>query len=289
MTNISNALRQLLDTITFDSLSSENYKLQTRANWTDVPCGSNYSDSEPLTKTYFDEIETHRYHTHPWIMEAIESFELEGKKVLEIGFGIGTDHLLLARRGARLHGIDLTPRNLEITKARSRLNGMQTELITGDAENLPYQDKRFDFVYCFGVVHHSPDTQRIISEIYRILKHGGKCYVTAYHKNSVFFWWTVFVVNYVLRKGWKKRTLQQQISLIEHPNKNENMVLRLFTKDEYHQMFQKFRQVRSCVKHLLPIDIEYFSSFYRNKDGPSRLLTKVGNKFGWYVIAEAVK
>ena len=282
-------LKQGINTTDYNSLGPEEYKQQTVSNWTEAPCGSSYSDSEPLTLDYFEEIEKHRYRTHPWIYEAIQAFDIQYKEVLEIGFGMGTDHLNMARRGGRMHGIDITPRNLEVTNSRFKLYGLETNLITGDAENLPYPAGSFDFVYSFGVIHHSPDTQKIIMEIHRLLKSGGKCYITVYHKNSIFFWWTVFLVKYVLKGGWKNRTLQQQISLIEYPNTNQDLVIKLYGRNEFHQMFSIFSDAKSYIKHLLPIDIAYISSLYSTKDNPARFLTKTGNMFGWYVVIEAVK
>lgn len=281
--------KDFLNTTEFNDRNSDDYKRETIHHWSATPCGSNYSDFAPRTKEYFEGIEQHRYRTHPWIKESIDSFNITNKKVLEIGFGMGTDHLNLARRGAIMHGIDLTPTNREISTERFKIYGMKSDLITGDAENLPYMDNSFDFVYSFGVIHHSPDTQRIISEIYRVLKPGGKCWITVYHKNSVYFWWSVFLVNYLLKGGWKRRTLQQQLSRIEYPGDNENMVIKLYTRKEFASMFSSFRSVNSYIKHLLLCDIAYLAPFYKNKNTPSPFFTRIGNRFGWYVVVEAGK
>ena len=170
------------------------HKTRMQAHWGTAPCGSNTADERLRGREYFDEIERHRYLTHPWILEAISGFAIAGKDVLEIGFGMGTDHLAMARRGGNMHGIDFTPRNLEVTRERFALYGQTSELRNGDAENLPYPDGSFDFVYSFGVIHHSPDTARIVSEIRRVLRPGGRCFVAVYNRNSVFFYWAVFGV-----------------------------------------------------------------------------------------------
>lgn len=278
-----------VDTKKFNLLSDREYKQQTVTHWTKGACGTSYTEKEFLSKDYFEEIRNYRYKTHPWILDTINRFDIDGQKVLEIGYGAGTDHLSLASRGGVMYGIDITPKNREITSKLFEMQGYKSELIVGDAENLPYENNSFDFVYSFGVIHHSPDTNRIISEIYRVLKPGGRCYITVYHKNSIFFWWTVFFVYYLLNIGWKRRTLQQQLSLIEYPGDNENMVIRLYRRKEFEAMFHRFSNVKSYVKQLLPIDIAYISSFYRYKDKPTPFLTEVGNKLGWYVIVDAVK
>lgn len=278
-----------MDTVNFKDLSPDEYKKETSDKWTDTPCGSNYTNKEFLSKEYFDEIEFHRYETHPWIREAIDSFDLKGKKVLEIGFGMGSDHLSLARRGAFMNGIDLTPSHVEITKARLNIFGEVSNLVNGDAELLPYKNESFDFVYSLGVIHHSPDTEKIISEIHRVLKPGGGCYIAVYHKNSLFFWWSVFLVNYLIKRAWLKRTLKQQISLIEYPGTNENLVIKLYKRKEFADLFYRYKRVNSCVKHLIPIDIAYFSKYFKEPQKPTPLLTKIASKLGWYVIVEAKK
>jgi radical SAM superfamily enzyme YgiQ (UPF0313 family)/ubiquinone/menaquinone biosynthesis C-methylase UbiE len=278
-----------LNTTVFKRYSSHEYKTNSKNHWSSQPCGSNYSKSDLLSKEYFDEIEEHRYKTHPWIKSTIESFNLSGKNVLEIGFGIGSDHLLMARQNANMHGIDLTPRNQEITQVRLDIYGKRSKLLTGDAERLPFPDEYFDFVYSFGVIHHSPDTKQIINEIFRVLKRGGGCYVTVYNKNSIFFWWSTFFVNYILKRGYKKRSLKQQISLIEFPNNSENLVLKLYRKNEFLDLFNKFNKAIVSVDHLLGIDILYLHRFMRNPENPNKYLEKIGKKFGWYIIVQAIK
>lgn len=278
-----------MDTSRFTVLPPEEYKRQTRMHWGADPCGSNYTDKAFLTREYFEEIELHRYRSHPWILEAIRGFDIRGKRVLEIGYGMGTDHLAMAMRGAAMHGIDLTPVNYEVTKKRFEIYGMASELSVGDAEKLPYPDGYFDFVYSFGVIHHSPDTQRIVSEVRRILAPGGRCYLTVYHKHSVFFWWSVYLFNFLLKGGYRRRTLEQQLSLIEYPNTNENMVIRLFTRQGFVAMFRDFSRVDCSVRHLLPVDLAFFSRFFKDRYRPVPLLDRVGDRFGWYLVAEAVK
>jgi ubiquinone/menaquinone biosynthesis C-methylase UbiE len=273
-----------MDTKTFNQLTEEEYKKQTQKHWSKSPCGSNYGKAEYLTKEYFDEVEKHRYGTHPWILKNIQSFDIKDKKVLEIGYGMGTDHLNLARQGGIMHGIDLTPGNLGITGKRMALYGLNSELTTGDAENLPFPDNHFDFVYSFGVIHHSPDTKKIISEIHRVLKPGGKFWITVYHKNSLFFWWTVFFTDWIARLNFRKETIQNRISRIEHPNDNPNLVIRLYTRKEFESMFSDFQAVKTSVDHLIEEDISYFGQYLSKS-----LLNRLAKRYGWYVIAEGVK
>ena len=273
-----------MDTRKFNSLTSTEYKKQTRLHWGGHPCGSNDSDKESLSRDYFEEIEHRRYESHPWILRAIECFDLRGKRVLELGYGMGTDHLQLARRGGQMYGLDLTPASGQVTKRRFELYGFHSELMIGDAEHLPYRDGEFDFVYSFGVVHHSPDTERIIREIHRVLKPGGKCWITVYHKNSLFFWWTVYLHDWILKGGFCRETLKERISRIEYPNDNPHLVIKLYRKKEFAEMFQPFKEVRSTIDHLIHTDLALVGRFI-----PKGFLDLLGKRVGWYIVMEGTK
>jgi len=268
----------------FVRLSDEEYKEQTRVHWGNVPCGSNYSDEMFMTKDFFEEIESHRYKSHPWILEAIRGFDIRGKKVLEIGYGMGTDHLQMARRGGSMYGLDLTPMSYEVTKKRFEIYGFHSELTVGDAENLPYPDDYFDFVYSFGVIHHTPNTQKVIDEIHRVLKPEGKVWIAVYHRNSIFFWWTVYLYGWVLKGGYTKETLEARISRIEYPNDNPNLVIKLYKKKEFEGMFPFFKVIKSDIDHLLKEDIALFGKYI-----PKILLNILRKTFGWYIIVEGFK
>ncbi len=278
-----------MDTLIFDDLTAAQYKQQTQANWTQAPCGSSKSNQTMCSREFFEQVERHRYSSHPWILQKIKRLDLAGKQVLEVGYGMGTDHLAMARQGGVMSGIDLTARNREVTAKRFELYGESSSLTVGDAEQLPYDDDSFDVVYSFGVVHHTPDTTKAVSEIYRVLKPGGRCWVTVYHKHSVQFWWSVFVCRYLIRGGVFRRTLKQQLSLIEHPHDNSNLIVRVYTPKEFKRLFSGFSACGSQVLHLLPQDISVLGRLCLDPERPRGLLDHLGRRWGWYVAVEAQK
>lgn len=99
--------------------------------------------------------------------------ESKGLKVLEVGVGLGADHQQFAEAGAELYGIDLTEKAVEHTRKRLAYLGLESNLSVGDAEELDFPDESFDLVYSWGVLHHSPNTHKAISEVYRVLRWGG--------------------------------------------------------------------------------------------------------------------
>lgn len=114
-----------------------------------------------------------RYELEPFILDFAEFEKYRGKKVLEIGVGLGADHQKFAEAGAELYGIDLTERAVEFVRKRFEIMGLHFHLKTGDAEHLDFPDETFDLVYSWGVIHHTPDTSKAAKEILRVLRGGA--------------------------------------------------------------------------------------------------------------------
>lgn len=140
-------------------------------------------DKTPL---YISEEE--RYRFYPWLPEAAEFSEHRGKRVLEIGCGTGCDLLQFAKHGAIATGVDITPGHLKL--ARRRLGNLAT-VVEADARKLPFPNGSFDYVYSHGVLHHSDEPRRVVEEIFRVLRPGGRFNVHVY---ALFSWtalWTL--------------------------------------------------------------------------------------------------
>ena len=101
----------------------------------------------------------------------------EGMRVLEVGCGRGVGtQLIFERLGAReVYAIDLDTDMIE--KARKRLGKYPPErlmLLAGDVTAIDVADESFDAVFNFAIIHHVPNWQAAIAEIYRVLKPGGR-------------------------------------------------------------------------------------------------------------------
>jgi SAM-dependent methyltransferase len=126
-----------------------------------------------------------RYFLESEIINFAEFHRFNSKKTLEIGVGLGADHQKFAEAGALLWCVNLTPRAISHTTRRFELVDLKSQLAVASAENLPFEDESFDAVYSWGVLHHSPNTERALDEVYRILKKGGFAKIMIYHKYSV--------------------------------------------------------------------------------------------------------
>jgi ubiquinone/menaquinone biosynthesis C-methylase UbiE len=160
--------------------------------------------SEPGSAEFLTEVER-RFLAEAWFAQrvgappfsALIPFEqIAGSKVLEIGCGTGVHTRMLAAAGASVSAVDLTPTAVELTTQRLTLAGLHADVREADAESLPFADASFDFVWSWGVIHHSADTQRVIGEIARVLRPGGQLALMVYHRTSLTYW-----LNYVLYRG----------------------------------------------------------------------------------------
>ncbi len=159
-------------------------KERVRAFWQAHPCGTKFSDAEVGIREFFDRVEAHRYAKEWHIPDAADFAATKRLRVLEIGCGLGTDGVQFAQAGADYTGVDLTEAAIDLARKNFEQCGLQGEFKVADAENLDFADSSFDLVYSHGVLHHTPDIARAVSEIHRVLKPEGRAIVMLYHRDS---------------------------------------------------------------------------------------------------------
>ena len=159
-------------------------KDQVRDFWDSQPCGSKFSDASPGSAEFFLAIEKYRYTIEPHIREMARFDSWEGRLILEVGCGLGTDGVQFARAGAHYIGIDISMTSLVYARDNCLFRFLPTNPANAEAEALPFPDNSFDLVYSHGVLHHTPDIQTAVREIHRVLKPGGEVIVMLYNRNS---------------------------------------------------------------------------------------------------------
>jgi SAM-dependent methyltransferase len=218
-------------------------KQQVKDFWDNAACGEDLYLHGTDAQDYARQAKR-RYELEPYI-PGFAGFQAAcDQDVLEIGVGLGADHHAFARAGARLHGIDLTPRAITHTRRRLAADGLSSDLRVADAEALPYEDCSFDRVYSWGVIHHSPDTPSAVAEIHRVLRPGGLGKVMIYHRQSMvgYMLW----IRYALLAGRPGRSLADiYATYLESPG------TKAYTVREARLMFQGFSTVdiRTVLTH----------------------------------------
>lgn len=215
-------------------MNKEQLKEKVHAYWNKESCGTQFGRAPKFSYNYFEQIEKHRYTAEPDIFSFAQFTRFHGKKVLEVGVGAGTDFLQFVRAGACAYGIDLTQEAVEHVKQRLNLYNLQAqEVRVADAENLPYEDNYFDLVYSWGVIHHSPDFKKCISQIVRVTKPEGSIKIMVYNRHSLYAWYQYF--KFGLLKG---RPFKSVKNILFHHQ--ESIGTQAFTQKEIRTLLSNY-------------------------------------------------
>lgn len=149
--------------------------------------------------------------------EALIDFEnLKTKDVLEIGVGNGSHASLLAQYSKSFTGIDLTEYAVKSTTARFKEFGLPGKIKRMDAEALEFKNESFDFVWSWGVIHHSSNTRKILEEINRVLKPGGEAIIMVYYRTLWGYYFLPAVYQGIIKgkffKGYSLHYLNQNLT-----------------------------------------------------------------------------
>jgi len=269
-------------------------KEQIKQHWETETAGVRYGEGED-TEGFYRSIEHARYLLEPYVPFFAQFDDYAGKRVLEVGIGGGVDFSQFVRHGALATGVDLTQGGIGHTVRR--LNALSHRertycLAQADAENLPFKDNSFDLVYSWGVMHHTPDTERALAEAFRVLRQGAHLKAMIYHIPS----WTGWMlwVRYALLAG--RPLLKPRGCVYEQL---EGGGTKAYTVTEAEHMLDKsgFKIVQITTK-LGPGDLltikaskKYQGLAYRLVWTlyPRWLVRVLGDRFGLYLLIMAQK
>src|SRR5438445_201916 len=261
-------------------------KQRAREQWSKDPAGAVYGAKHEVgTREFFDEVERHRYQEYaPWMPEVMGFDQFAGRRLLEVGCGMGTDLLQFARGGAQVVGIDLTPRSLEISRRHLSLYGETGDFANADCERLPFADESFDVVYSNGVLHHTPDTAGAVREIHRVLKPSGLARVMLYHRNSWNYWFEVILHRGLLRAQLLRGQSAEDIMArcVEVSEGGGRPLVKVYSRRQALKLFSMFRDVKTEVEQLTRSEFHFVGPLI-----PDNLVRRLARVIGWNVIISA--
>ena len=246
-------------------------KTRVQDFWEAEPCGSAHGEAPEGSPEFFANVERTRNELEPFIPEYADFAGARGKRVLEIGVGVGTDFIRFVRAGAIATGVDLTEHAVSLVRRRVELEGLQAEVVQADAERLPFEDGAFDRVYSWGVLHHTPDSERAFSEALRVLAPGGEACIMLYSRHS----WVAYGLwaKHGLLKGRPQRSLAD---VLAHHMESEGT--KGYTERELRRLFGGLENLR-VDKVSTPYD--------RGWAGPLARLG--GDRLGWFSVVRGRK
>jgi 2-polyprenyl-3-methyl-5-hydroxy-6-metoxy-1,4-benzoquinol methylase len=266
---------------------------EVRRYWNRRPCNIRHSPKPVGSREYFDEVEARKYFVEPHIPAFAEFPRWRGKKVLEIGCGIGTDTINFARAGAQVTVVELSDESVRIARQRAEVFGLDDQITfyNGNAEELNrlLPPEQFDLAYSFGVIHHSPHPERILEQVRHYLKPGGTLKLMVYNRHS----WKVFWM--VLKYG--KGNFRRMRELIARHSEAQfgSPVTYAYTEDELRELLARhgYRVTGAFVEHIFPWRIRDYVAYRYIKVWylrwlPERVFRALERRFGWHLCATAV-
>ncbi|MEW6718172.1 MAG: class I SAM-dependent methyltransferase [Chloroflexota bacterium] len=262
-----------------------------RDYWNARPCNIRHSPREVGTREYFDEVEARKYFVEPHIPRFAEFERWRGKRVLEIGCGIGTDTINFARAGAQVVAVDLSERSLAVARQRAQVFGLddKVEFYCADAEELStvVPPAPFDLVYSFGVIHHTPHPEKVIEQIRNhYVSHGSTLKIMLYHRYS----WKVFWILLTYGKGafWKLDDL-----IARHSEAQTGCpITYTYSRQQVYNLLPGFEITNIWVDHIFPYRIPDYLNYMYVKNWyfhwlPAPLFRWLERTFGWHLCITA--
>lgn len=234
---------------------------------------------DPITKEDFDRVDRHYFGTNPYLDQHIDFSAYRGMKVMEIGCGAGSASCRFAENGALVTAVDITSKAIELTTRHAAVSNIQgVSAVQSDAEDLSIvPDGCIDYLYSWGVMHHSSRPEVCFEKCFLKMKSGGHGLIMVYNKSSLRYWGKG--LGYLLFKGKIFK------------GDNFESVQRHYTDGYFHKHYthSSLREVMENVGFVVEgIDVTHMSSrmipFI-----PETLREWLKSKIGWLIVVRVMK
>jgi ubiquinone/menaquinone biosynthesis C-methylase UbiE len=243
--------------------------------WDNRPCNIRHSQKEIGTLEYFEEVEKKKFFVEPHIVEFSNFPAWNNKSVLEIGSGIGTMAINFAKSGANYTGVELSEESLKLTKKRFEVYGQEGTFYQGNAEELTsfIPVKKYDLIYSFGVIHHSPNPRKIIQEMRPYMHEQSVLKLMIYAKDS---WKNIMIEN-----GFDQPEAQSGCPIAF-----------TYTREEARKLLDGFDIIDMQQEHIFPYEIESYRKNNHVKvpwfaNMPEDMFKAIEKRLGWHMLITA--
>jgi SAM-dependent methyltransferase len=240
------------------------------------------------TREYFQEVEARKYRVEPHIPLFADFSRWQGKRVLEIGCGLGTDTINFARAGTKVTAVDLSGASLDLARRRAEIFDLDITFYQGNAEELidfvPVEP--YDLVYSFGVIHHTPRPRRAIEALRHYLDRDSLLKLMVYHRHS----WKVLWV--LLKYGHGAFWNLDEIVARHSEAQTGCPVTYTYTKKSIQELLSGFQILSLQADHIFPYKIEDYIKHRYTKVWYWRYLPDswfhgLERRWGWHLCVTA--
>ena len=242
--------------------------------WNARPCNIRHSTQPIGSKEYFDEVEKRKYFVEPHIPSFAQFERWKGKKVLEVGCGIGTDTINFARAGARVTAVDLSDESLNLAKRRAKVFNLEQNIsfyhanVEELSSHVPVEP--YDLIYSFGVIHHTPNPSGAIAQITRYMTPSSELKIMLYAKNS----WK----NIMIEAGFDQPEAQSGCP-----------VAFTYTPDEVRVLLSGLNVLEIRQSHIFPFVVEKYINYEYEivpwfSVMPKDMFAALERNLGWHLL-----
>jgi ubiquinone/menaquinone biosynthesis C-methylase UbiE len=256
--------------------------------WNSRPCNIRHSNKEIGTREYFDEVETRKYFVEPHIPEFADFPRWRGKKVLEIGCGIGTDTVNFSKNGALLTSVDLSEESLEVTRKRLQIYGLEADLRYADAENLSefIEPQEFDLVYSFGVLHHTPNPETAFEQVKKFMGPHSEFRMMVYNRGA-------FKVFQILEDYHFQYEIAEELIAKHSEAQSGCPVTYSYTPSQIKNILESrgFEVTSVEIDHIFPYKVEKYVKYIYEREEiwnmPDETFREFEKRYGWHLMIKA--
>lgn len=287
---------------------------ERRDFWTAYQPGFRFTTERVGSPEFFAAVESHRYRLEPAIQELARFEQCAGLSVLEAGCGIATDGINFARAGAIYTGVDFSPAAVELARRRFALESRQAQIIQASITELPVADQTQDLVYSNGVIHHLPETERVVAEMHRVLRPGGRALVMVYHRGSLNYHVNIMMIRRALTLGLflpgfgelvaratgesqdvldgHRRLLKEhgvryltdrQLFLSNNTDGPGNPLSKVYSREDARRLFGAFSEVHTSLRFL---NLRLYPG--GDRLAQTAVAQRLERRFGWHLWIEAI-
>jgi 2-polyprenyl-3-methyl-5-hydroxy-6-metoxy-1,4-benzoquinol methylase len=265
---------------------------RVRDYWNNRPCNIRHSTQPVGTREYFDEVEARKYLVEPHIPAFADFEKWRGKKVLEIGCGIGTDTINFARHGAQVTTVDLSAKSMELAQQRAAVFNLQDKIrfLSGNAEQLStfVPVEPYDLIYSFGVIHHTPHPDNVLEELRKYTHPGTTVKIMVYHRRSYKVAW-IFAT-----EGQGQFWKLSEIIARNAEAQTGCPIAYTYTRKEGRQLLERhgFKVDKVEVDHIFPYRIPEYVKYQYVREPyfawmPPPMFRALEKRAGWHLLLTA--
>lgn len=270
-----------------------------REFWDRRPCNVRHSrkdiDVDPLG--YHIQVTKRKYLVEPHIKRFTDFNKWRGKRVLDAGCGIGTMAITFAMNGAmRVVAVDISEKSVEIARKRAKALGLREDrlrFIVSPIEELCRHlppEKKFDLVYSFGVIHHTPYPRAALLELRRFIAPGGAVKLMLYNRRS----WKAL---WILLNYWRGQRPRNVAGFIQKYSEAQTgcPVTHTYTEKSATALLEScgFVVTKTEIDHIFPYNVPAYIEGRLIKEWywrmlPTRMFRWLERRFGWHILIDAV-